>query len=575
LEAQMMTSSRHLRGREGRMTQIPKTALYFHPDQVEGQGRDLVGRRAAGEGFLKAYLAHGCGDTIRAICDTVDGAKALEAKLQSLGETRPARVTVLRSGGSFADAGCVFFPTPAYAKAAWARQRFGAETVSLVGITHTMSTRRIIEGLHHQMSEPVEDWDAIICTSRAVQSVLSRHLEVEAAYFIRRFNATRVPRPRLPVIPLAVDAAGFVPLPGARDRIRAAFGADQNAFVVLTVGRLSVVEKANPWPLFLALEDIARDTGRPIHLWITGWTSRPEEEALHREGAAELCPSVKMTLVDGRDEDIRRNIWAGADIFTLPADSIQETFGLVPVEAMAAGLPVVMPDWDGFRDTVLHGETGFLVPTRMAPPGVGQVIARRFADETDGYLQYLTLVQGQIQVDVPAYRDALKRLLDDDLRAQMGAKAAAHVRARFDWRAVLPQYLALANDLAEARKGRQPTTPPLHPGAPSPLEIDPFALYADYPTTPLLPDTPVLPGRPADAAMIETYDRFSGRALYKRRLMTPEDALAIHAEVMRTGGTTSAAMAQTLDRRLDFVLTAVMYLAKADFVRLPQITPRG
>lgn len=557
------------------MEQIPRTAIYFHPDQVEGQGRDLVGRRAAGEGFLKAYLAHGCGDTIRVVCDSVEGAKALETKLQSLGETRPIRVTVLRGGGSFADAGCVFFPTPAYAKAAWARQRFGAEAVSLVGITHTMSTRRIIEGLHQQMSEPVEDWDAIICTSRAIQSVVSRHLEVEAAYFIRRFNATRVPRPRLPIIPLGIDAAGFAPLPGARERIRAAFGAAENAFVVLTVGRLSVVEKANPLPLFLALEDIARESGRQIHLWITGWASRPEEEALHREGAAEICPSVKVTLVDGRDEDVRRNIWAGADIFTLPADSIQETFGLVPIEAMAAGLPVVMPDWDGFRDTVLHGETGFLVPTRMAPPGVGQVIARRFADDTDGYLQYLTLVQGQVQIDVPAYRDALKRLMDDDLRAKMGAQASAHVRERFDWRAVLPQYLALAEELAEARKGQETTTPLLHPGAPSPLEIDPFALYADYPTMPLLPDTPVLPGRPADAATIETYDRFSGRVLYKRRLMTTEDALAIHAEVTRTSGTTAAAIAQTLDRRLDFVLTAVMYLAKADFVRLPQIAPRG
>lgn len=554
---------------------LPATAIYFHPDQVEGQGRDLVGRRSAGEGFLKGYLAHGCGETIRVVCDTAEASQAFADKLASLGETRQVRATVLRGGGSFADAGCIFFPSPGYAGATWTRQRFGPERVSLVGITHTMSTRRAVEGLHELIAQPVEDWDAIICTSRAVQSVVRRQVEVCAAYYAKRFGASRVPVPRLPVIPLGVEAAGFAPLPGARARMRAQFGAGEGAVVVLTVGRLSVVEKANPVPLFMALEDVAQETGREVHLWITGWASRPEEEALHREGAAALCPSVKVTLVDGREADVRRNIWAGADVFTLPADSIQETFGLVPVEAMAAGLPVVMPDWDGFRDTVRHGETGFLVPTRMVPPGVGQAIARRFAEGTDGYLQYLTLVQGQVQVDVPAYRAALLALMDAGLRARMGAAASAHVRARFDWSAVIPQYLDLARELEAARRGQVATTPMLLPGAPSPMEIDPFALYADYPTAPILPQTRVEPGRVADAAEIARHDRLSGRELYRRRLMAVEDALAVQAEVIRSGGATVEDIARAMGRRVDFVLTAVAYLAKADLVRLPVIGPRG
>lgn len=555
---------------------LPPTAIYFHPDQVEGQGRDLVGRRSAGEGFLKGYLAHGCGDMIRAVTDTTDAARAFEEKVRAMGDTRPIRTTPLRGGGDFTDAGCIFFPTPGYARAPWVRQRFGADKVSLVGITHTMSTRRIVEGLHDLVSQPVEPWDAIICTSRAVQSVTARHLQAEAAFFTQRFGATRVPLPRLPVIPLGIDATAFAPLPGARERLRARLNAPEDAIVILTMGRLSVVEKANPVPLFLALEQIAARAGRPLHLWITGWASRAEEETLHRDGAAALAPSVTTTIVDGRDPDIRRNIWSAADIFTLAADSIQETFGLVPVEAMAAGLPVVMPDWNGFRDTVAHGQTGFLVPTRMAPPGLGQIIARRFSDETDAYMQYLTLVQGQVQVDIPAYADALLRLATDDaLRTRMGAQAMAHVRARFDWSAVIPLYLALARDLAAARTGATPTTPPLPGPAPHPLQSDPFAIYADYPTGPLSPDTPILPGRPATAALLEDYDRFSGRIFYKRRLMTADDALAVHAEVTRTPGTTPAAIARAISRHPDFVMSAVLYLAKADFLRLPALTPRA
>jgi glycosyltransferase involved in cell wall biosynthesis len=553
----------------------PATAIYFHPDQIEGQGRDLVGRRSAGESFLKGYLAHGCGETIRVVCDTVEASQAFAEKVTALGETRQVRATVLRGGGNFADAGCIFFPSPGYSGAAWSRQRFGPERVSLVGITHTMSTRRAVEGLHELIAEPVEEWDAIICTSRAVKSVVHQQFEVSASYFTQRFGAARVPLPQLPVIPLGVEADEFAPLPGARERMRAAYGAGEDAVVVLTVGRLSVVEKANPVPLFLALEAVARETGRAVHLWMTGWTSRVEEDALHREGAAALCPSVKVTMVDGRLPDVRRNIWAGADVFTLPADSIQETFGLVPVEAMAAGLPVVMPDWDGFRDTVRHGETGFLVPTRMVPPGMGQAIARRFAEGTDGYLQYLALVQGQVQVDIPAYRAALSALMDKGLRVRMGAAAAAHVRARLDWSAVIPQYMALARALEAARQGRQATTPMLKPTAPSPMEVDPFALYADYPTAAILPGTRVEPGRIGDAAAIAAYDRFSGRDLYRRRLMAVEDALQVQAEIVRRGGATVEEIARALGKRMDFVLTAVAYLAKADMVRLPEIAPRG
>ena len=295
---------------------------------------------------------------------------------------------------------------------------------------------------------------------------------------------------------------------------------------------------------------------------------------LHRDGAAALCPSVKVTIVDGRDGDVRRNIWAGADIFTLPVDSIQETFGLVPVEAMAAGLPVVMPDWNGFRDTVRHGETGYLVPTRMAPQGTGQDLARRYAEETDDYLQYLALVQSQVQLDVSAYRTAFLALMDQGVRARMGAAGKAHVRERFDWRAVIPQYLDLARELEAVRRTSLPTTPPLESGTPNPFEVDPFALYESYPTEPLRPGTRVEPGRPANKAVIEEYDRFSGRFLYGRRLMRPKEALVVHAEVVRTGGATVSDLARVLGRRMDFVLSAVLYLAKADLVRLPEIGPR-
>jgi hypothetical protein len=57
--------------------------------------------------------------------------------------------------------------------------------------------------------------------------------------------------------------------------------------------------------------------------------------------------------------------------------------------------------------------------------------------------------------------------------------------------------------------------------------------------------------------------------------MAVEDALQVQAEIVRRGGATVEEIARALGKRMDFVLTAVAYLAKADMVRLPEIAPRG
>lgn len=555
------------------MTDTP--AIFFHPDAIEGKDRDLVGRRSAGQSFLKGFLRHTPGDRIRAVTHHLAAAKVFEDTARGLGETRELTVYSLRGQSDFTAAGCIFFPTPGYLNATWRRQRFGPEKCSLVGITHTMSTRRVIEGVHNLMAEPVEPWDAIICTSRAVHSVLARQLALEADYLRGRFGATRVPQPQLPIIPLGIHADDFTSSAGLRAEARAKYEVPEDAVVYLCVGRWTVIEKANPVPLFQALETVAGAAGRPVHLWMVGWASRPEEEDLHRKGAAQVCPSVTTRMIDGRDDWVRRAIWSGADIFTLPVDNVQETFGLVPVEAMAAGLPVVMPDWNGFRDTVVHGQTGMLIPTRMARPGIGDRIAERFADGTDDYVRYLSIVLQHTQIDVPAYTNALLALgRDAGMRARMGQAGRAHVQAHFDWAAVIPQYLALADHLADVRRGAVPTTPRFASGPVNPIEVDPFDLYAAYPTATLSPGTIVTPARPLSPADLIALDAVNGRTLYQRRAVPDQAMLNARAALGERGPMTVADLALVLNSRLHEAEAVVLFLAKFDIVRLPPLDPK-
>ena len=179
-------------------------------------------------------------------------------------------------------------------------------------------------------------------------------------------------------------------------------GVGQNDVAVLYVGRLSRHGKAHPLPMMAALGSAARMQPHPLHLILAGWWLHPPEEKIWRDQAAVLCPEVRLHLLDGRDEAVQREIWSAADVFTLLVDNVQETFGLAPVEAMAAGLPVVVTDWDGFRDTVRHGVDGFLVPTLMAPPGDGLEAALCYATWHINYGAWLSVTARLTAVDIGA-----------------------------------------------------------------------------------------------------------------------------------------------------------------------------
>lgn len=460
-------------------------AIQYSRESFDTRVGEMIGRRMAGETFLKAWIRHADADPLTAWVHSRADEQAFPDHARELGARMPTAVASVQDFAPLRAAGTLWLADPAVATHAWARRWFRQDGWSIVGITHTIASAAATDLIADLLTGPVEPWDALICTSRAVKRTVQTLLEQQAAYLAERLGATRCAGPELPVIPLGVDCDGLAPDPAARARWRAELGIGEEDVAILQFGRLSIHAKAHPLPLFLAIERAAARGGPRLHLILAGQPANPGQGDLFREMAAGFRDSVTTHFVDGARADAG-SVRSAGDIFTLLSDNIQESFGLAPVEAMAAGLPVVGSDWDGLRDTIEHGVTGMLIETSFPAAGTGEVIAQRHALGLEDYARYAGLVAQLTAIDIDKAADAFASLAADrSLRRQMGEAARARARALYDWRHVIGAYRALIAELtamrgkADARMARTGQAPA------QPARMDPFRLFGAYPTVAL------------------------------------------------------------------------------------------
>ncbi|MFC3078541.1 glycosyltransferase family 4 protein [Phenylobacterium terrae] len=467
---------------------MSNAAIMIHPDAYDTQGRRLMGRQSAGESFLRGLLRHADVDRFHFWNATRQPAAELEQMVARI-EPPPRPVRWLATRPELADPGVAFLPGAGFGKEPWLRRSVGARRYGLCGVTHTTATHRIMDSFAELVAGPVEPWDALICTSTAVRQSTEHQFELVRQDLRERLGATRFATPLVTTIPLGVHAADFAPRPEARKSWRERLGIPEDALAAFSMGRLSASSKMNPAPAALALEQAAQRTGARLCWIVAGWSeTEAMAERLHALTRA-LCPSVTYIPVDGRPPDVRFSIWSAGDIFISLSDNIQETFGLTPVEAMAAGLPVVVSDWNGYRDTVRHGVDGFRIPTSAPRPGLGRDVAFQYAAERLTYDAYIAVTTQVTAVDPALTVSALTRLiLDPQLRRRMGEAGRKRAAEVFDWSVVIPQYQALWAEQTARRLAAIEAGGPVLGPADDPARPDPFTLFAGYPTRTLRPD---------------------------------------------------------------------------------------
>lgn len=137
-------------------------------------------------------------------------------------------------------------------------------------------------------------------------------------------------------------------------------------------------------------------------------------ERAWRTLARELRVEGRVNFVGAAADADLPAYYAACDVFVLPASERSEAFGVVQLEAMAAGKPVVCTEINtGTSFVNVDGETGFVVPAR----------------------------------DAHALASALARLIGDPaLRARMGASGRARVREEFTLKKMLGRVMAVYED---------------------------------------------------------------------------------------------------------------------------------
>ena len=246
------------------------------------------------------------------------------------------------------------------------------------------------------------DSDLIIAATEAEQS------QLESLYGV---NPSKIN-----IIPPGVDTHHFYPIP--QDEAKAAIGIPVEDRMALFVGRIEPLKGIETLIHAMAvIKENCPFLECPHYLVVIGGDPEgsEEEDSIEMQRLQNLCKQLGLDeivlFLGKRGQNTLPYYYSAAEVVVMP--SFYESFGMVALEAMACGTPVIASRVGGLAYLVQEGKTGFFVPSQ----------------------------------DPRALAEKLQRLFNDQaLRAQLGKQAAAYAQD-FKWelitRRVMEAYTSL------------------------------------------------------------------------------------------------------------------------------------
>jgi glycosyltransferase involved in cell wall biosynthesis len=325
------------------------------------------------------------------------------------------------------------------------RKRVGAQGLPICAVTHSLYTSDcLFDYAWLQLS--TEPQDVIVVSSQAARKALENLLAIEEERLTTRLKINRwaLPRPRIVQIPFGTEFPDESDL--NRDQARILFKISSRAFVILYFGRLSEEYKADLDPLLEAVQHLST-TAHDVWLVIAGQSSNNAYSKYLQARAVALGMEERYICVENCPEFLKSSLYAACDVMVSPADSIQETFGLALLEAMAHARPVIATRWSGYPELLEDGKTGFLIRTmwsQEASDRASLLVTLAHPALVAHYLAQRTIM------DCGELIEKLTLLADNpDLRIAMGEAGRARVKAHYTWPHIADRFLALWEEQLE------------------------------------------------------------------------------------------------------------------------------
>jgi D-inositol-3-phosphate glycosyltransferase len=271
--------------------------------------------------------------------------------------------------GAFAEAICAFIKKDGLSYTAlhthyWHSGWSGLRVCSRFGFTH-FHTSHSLGAIKYQHVSAPQSADIRLTVERDILKrcnyIVATCPHEEAS--IRQYYS---PHSRIVVLPCGVNTTHFQP--SLKEDSRRAIGLEASGPVVLFVGRFD--ERKGLQTLLKAMASLRNElpkSGPAPQLLVIGGTTADGEDKREYEQILENV--VQLGLTDlvrffGRVPHERlRAYYTAADLVVVP--SHYEPFGLVAVEAMACGVPVIASKVGGLQYSIEDGQTGILVPPRQ------------------------------------------------------------------------------------------------------------------------------------------------------------------------------------------------------------------
>ncbi len=355
------------------------------------------------------------------------------------------------------------------------RSRWACTCFPITGITHSLSYQRLMPAyLDLLMNQNVMACDAIVGTSRCGIEALKKIFGQLERRYKELYALDTAFKGTYHHIPLGVDTDFFAPRPKrqAREKLRL----PREGRVLLSVARFSSASKMDLFPLVRSFKDMVEgEKEMPLYLVLAG----ASEGSGYLKALEKLCNAMGLGervifLPDFKEAD-KPFLYGAADVFISMSDNLQETFGLTVLEAMSCARPVVVSDFNGYKELVIDGVEGFKVPTLWAPASehISETVPVAFES-----IYHLHLAQS-ISFDTGSLKGAIWKLIGNrDLCRDMGNRGRQKCVSEYAWKRVVKRYMALWNELGRLAGKTEGVGAKGH----SLYELDFFQAFSHYPS---------------------------------------------------------------------------------------------